>query len=97
MRFGDIDNLSKVFPEIDQIDGLRTELEQIMQQQQEQAMAMAQQQVEKENKFELEEHKASLKPGVAPAKKPKTLTASGAQAGGPTRSTSQKANEPKRT
>jgi hypothetical protein len=93
----DIDNLSKIFPEIDQIDGLRAELEQIIQQQQEQAMAMATQQTEKENKFELEEHKASLRTGAAPAKKAKTLTASGAQAGGPDRNTSQKANEPKRT
>lgn len=91
----DIDKLSKIFPEIDQIDGLRSELEAIVQQQQAAAQESMLRQEQKEEKMEMEEHKAKVKADNTPSK-PKKLTAGGQEAGGPDRSTSQKANEPKR-
>lgn len=78
----DLDELSKVLPIIDSIDGLRAELEQIIAQQQQVTVAQA----ELDNEVEKEKIKAASKgvkiKGKAPAKKPIALDLAGNQQSG---------------
>jgi len=80
----DLDDLAKVLPIIDNIDGLRAELEQIIAQQQQNTMAQAQ----LSNELDKEKIKAASKgvtvKGKAPAKKPMALDLAGNQQSGQT-------------